>query len=192
MPIVAAVFNKDYPSIATLAGAPHNQYILGPSAPASHVEYLRQRYKHQQLSEKATELMLASWREKSSKTYESQFQKWASRCGARSIDCPIGDVANFIAEMSSEGYQYRSINAYRLAISSVHSKVDGYEVGQHPLISRLLKGIYHQRPPPRTRYMHTWDVAVVTTYIRARGDNTSLSLQDVPQVGNVDGPDQTL
>ena len=64
-----------------------------PSAPASRMEYLRQRYKHQQLSEKATELMLTSWREKSSKTYESQFQKWASWCGARSINpisCPIG------------------------------------------------------------------------------------------------------
>ena len=71
-----------------------------PSAPASCVEYLRQRqrYKHQQLSEKAMELMLSSWREKSSKAYESQFQKWASWCGARSIDpisCPIGNVVNF-------------------------------------------------------------------------------------------------
>ena len=31
------------------------------SPPASHVEYLRECYKEQQLSEKATELMLASW-----------------------------------------------------------------------------------------------------------------------------------
>ena len=150
-----------------------------PSAPASRVEYFRLRYKHQQLLEKATELTLASWREKSSKTYESQFQKWASWCGARSIDpisCPIGDVANFLAEMFSEGYQYRSINAYRSAISSVHDKIDRYDVGQHPLISRLLKGTFHQRPS-QPCYMHTWDVDVVTTYIRASGDNTSLSLQ---------------
>ena len=41
------------------------------TAPASRVEYLRQRYKEQQFSEKATELMLSSWREKSSKAYES-------------------------------------------------------------------------------------------------------------------------
>ena len=143
-----------------------------PSAPASRVEYLRQRYKHQQLLEKATELILASWREKSSKTYESQFQTWASWCGARSIDpisCPIGDVANFLAEMFSKGYQYRSIDAYRSAISSVHDKIDGYDVGQHPLISRLLKGIFHQRPP-QPRYTHTWDVGVVTAYIRANSD----------------------
>ena len=70
--------------------------------------------------------MLASWREKSSKTYESQFQKWTSWCDARSIDpisCPIGDVTNFLAEIFSERYQYRSINAYRSAISSVHEKI---------------------------------------------------------------------
>ena len=41
--------------------------------PTSCVKYLRGRYKEQQLSEKATELMLASWREKSSKAYDSQF-----------------------------------------------------------------------------------------------------------------------
>ena len=113
--------------------------------------------------------------------YKSQFQKWASWYGARSIDpisCPIGDVANFLAEMFSKGYQYRSIDAYRSAISSVHDKIDGYDVGQHPLISRLLKGIFHQRPP-QPRYTHTWDVGVVTTYIRASGDNISLFLQDL-------------
>ena len=150
------------------------------TAPASRVEYLRQRYKEQQLSAKATELMLSSWREKSSKAYESQFQKWASWCSARSINpisCPIGDVVNFLAEMFSEGYQYRSLNAYRSAISSVHDRVDGYDVGQHPLVSRLLKGVFHQRPP-RPRYTHTWDVGMVTAYIRASGDK-SLSLQDL-------------
>ena len=45
----------------------------GCGPPTSRVEYLRGRYKEQQLSEKATELMLASWREKSSKAYGSQF-----------------------------------------------------------------------------------------------------------------------
>ena len=122
------------------------------------------------------EVMLTSWREKSSKTYESQFQKRASWCSARSIDpmsCPIGDVANFLAQMFSEGYQYRSINAYNIsAISSVHIK-----------LTNMMWGNTHQcRDSSKVFlpcYTHTWDVGVMTTYIRASGDNMSLYLQDL-------------
>ena len=35
------------------------------NSPISHVDYLRRRYKEQQFSEEATDLMLSSWREKS-------------------------------------------------------------------------------------------------------------------------------
>ena len=153
----------------------------GCGPPTSRVEYLRGRYKEQQLSEKAAELMLASWREKSSKAYDSQFQKWIGWCSKRSvgpISCPIGEVVNFLADLFSQGYQYRSLNAYRSAISSVHDKVDGYDVGQHPLVSRLLKGAFHQRPP-KPRYTQTWDVSMVTSYIRSMGANNRLSLQNL-------------
>ena len=51
----------------------------------------------------------------------------------------------------------------------------GYEVGQHPLVSRTLKGIFHERPP-QPRYSETWNVAAVTTYIESLGENDSLSL----------------
>ena len=153
----------------------------GRAPPTSRVEYLRRQYQERKLSKKATELMLASWREKSSKTYESQFQKWISWCSTRSVDpisCPVGEVGNFLADLFDQGYQYRSLNAYRSAISSVHDKIDGYDVGQHPMVTRLLKGAFHQRPP-QPRYAQTWDVGVVTAYIRSKGENKSLSLQDL-------------
>ena len=54
--------------------------------PTSCVEYLWRRYQVQQLSEKATELMLMSWREKSSKAYDSQFQKWIGWYNSRGAD----------------------------------------------------------------------------------------------------------
>ena len=149
--------------------------------PTSRVGYLRQRYKDCQISEGATELLLASWRQKSSKTYDSLFGKWASWCCERDrdpISCPIGDVINFLAHLYEQGYQYRSLNSYRSAISSVHEKVDGYEVGQHPMVSRLLKGVFHERPP-QPRYSETWDVSKVTSYIESLGENDNLSLTDL-------------
>jgi hypothetical protein len=42
----------------------------------------------------------------------------------------VSEVVNFLAHLFKEGYQYCFLNAYRL---SVHERVDGYQVGQHPL-----------------------------------------------------------
>ena len=147
--------------------------------PTGRVEYLRRRYREHHLSEKATELMLSSWRENSSKSYDSQFQKWLNWCSARSVDsvsCPVGDVVNFLADLFEQGYQYRSLNAYRSAISLVHDKVDGCDVGQHPLVSRLLQGAFHQRPL-QPRYTQTWDMNIATSYIKTKGENQTLSLE---------------
>ena len=85
---------------------------------------------------------------------------------------------NFLADLFKQGYQYRSLNSYRSAISSVHEKVDGYEVGKHPLVTRLIKGAFHERPP-QPRYSGTWDVSRVTSYFVSRGANQNLSINDL-------------
>ena len=114
---------KDFPWLI-----PHKWDLIqstgnaGYDAPTSRVEYLRGRYKEQQLSEKAIEFMFASWREKSSKAYDSQFLRWVSWCnswGADSISCPISEVVNFLTDLFND-------------------------VGQHPLVSRLLKDAFHK------------------------------------------------
>ena len=59
---------------------------------------------------------------------------------------PVEAVVNFLAELYAEGYKYRSLNAYRSAISSIHEPVEGQSVGQYPLVSHLLKGAFNQNP----------------------------------------------
>ena len=143
------------------------------------VGYIRSRCESSNLSVAATDLVLSSWRDKSTKSYDSSFGKWACWCDERDknpISGPISDVANFLAELYEDGYQYRSIYAYRSAISSVHDKVDSYAVGQHLTVSRLMKGIFNKRPP-QPKYSFTWDVQKVTTYISNMGDNNALSLK---------------
>ena len=78
------------------------------------------------------------------------FKKWASWCAEQDrnpLSGPISDVANFSPELYEQGYKYSSLNAYRLAISSTHEKVDGQPVGQHPTIVRVLKEAFNMRPP---------------------------------------------
>ena len=145
----------------------------------SRVGYIRSMCASSNLSVSATDLVLSSWRDKSTKSYDSSFGKWARWCDERDknpISGPISDIANFLAELYEKDYQYRSINSYRSAISSAHDKVDGYSVGQHPTVCRLMKGIFNKRPP-QPRYSFTWDVQKVTSYISAMGDNNALSLK---------------
>ena len=146
---------------------------------ASRMEHLRESLAGRGLSSQATRLVMESWRAKTNKSYNSLFGRWDRWCSERGSDPfsgPVTDVANFLASMFQEGYQYNSVNAYRSAISSVHEKVDGLAVGQHPLVTRLLKGVFNLRPPT-PRYSNTWDVQVVLDYLGRLGNTESLSLK---------------
>ena len=150
--------------------------------PTSRVGHIRERCQCIHLSGTATDLVLSSWREKSSKSYDSCFRKWASLCSERNRDpiCgPISDVANFLAELYQNGYQYRSLNSYRSSISTTHEQVDGCPVGQHPTIVRLMKGGPFNQRPPQPKYSTMWDVSIVTRYITAMGENGSLPLKSL-------------
>ena len=140
---------------------------------------LRDSFASRGISTQASELLLSSWRSKTNNSYNSLFSKWAGWCEQRNRDPTVGpveDVVNFLAELHSKGYQYRSLNAYRSAISSIHQQVDGQNIGQHPLVSRVLKGAFNQNPPT-PRYSHFWDVGLVLRFIRQLGNNNTLPLK---------------
>ena len=107
------------------------------SACTNRMAHLRDSFTSQGLSGEASELLLASWRDKTNKSYNSLCTKWFSWCQPRNrnpFDGPMADVVNFLAELHAQGYQYRSLNSYRSAISSIHNNVDGHPIGQHPLV----------------------------------------------------------
>ena len=163
--------------ISDNTGTPLPPPNAGRQSAVGRMAYIRQSCSSGQLSEKAAELLMASWRSKSHSNYNSLFCKWERWCTSRErnpISGPINDVVNFIAELFQEGYSYSSLNSYRSAISSVHQKVDGYLVGQHPLVARVLKGAFNERPP-KPRYSQTWKVSQVTKWLENK-DNTSISI----------------
>ena len=150
---------------------------------SSRVAYLRQHYTSQRLSGEATTLLLSSWRKKSSQSYDSLCKKWISWCSERQADPvsgPIEDVVNFLAFLHSENYQYRSLNSYRSAIASMHAPVDGVSIGQHPLVTRLLKGAFQTRPP-LPRYTGTWDVNQVLNLLQNDPLDKGTSLKRLSQ-----------
>ena len=166
--------------LATPTTQAGTQYrVSAHNAPTGRVEHLRERLSSQGLSGQAADLILKSWRTKTNKSYDSLFGRWNRWCSQRGSDPfsgPVIEVANFLASLYQDGYQYNSVNAYRSAISSVHQKVEGVPVGQHPIITRLVKGVFHERPP-LTRYSSTWDVQTVLNYLQSQGQSETLSLK---------------
>lgn len=70
----------------------------------------------------------------------------------------------FLTDQFDQGLQYRTVNTLRSAISMTHPDVDNQPVGSHPLLSRLLKGMFNARPPA-PRYSISWDVSTVIDYL---------------------------
>ena len=50
-----------------------------------------------------------------------------------------------------------------------------HPVEQHPLFSRMLKGVFNERPL-LSRYYTFWDIGMVLRYLKQLGNNNSLSL----------------
>lgn len=140
-------------------GFPNNTPPVGRVAP------LRQRFNSESLSTEASKHLLVSWQTKSSKSYDSMFQRWISWCtegDSDPISGPVTEVSKFLADLFGKGYQQRSINAYHSAITSAHDGVNGVSMSQYPTISTYSRN--SQCQPPQSHYKSTWDVGKVLEY----------------------------
>ena len=123
-------------------------------------------------------MLSKSWRSSTESAYASAWRQWSSWCAERNlhpISAPVSEILDFLLEQFDAGKQYCTINTVQSAISMTHSEVDGVQVGQHPLVTRFLKGVFNSRPPA-PRYSSTWDVNIVLSYLGSLPDNTSLPL----------------
>ena len=95
------------------------------------------------------------------------FRCYCDRKQRNPLQGDLGTVCDFLTEQFEDSKKsYNTINSYRSALSSVLLPVDGYSVGEHPIIARVLKGMFHIRPPG-PRYSFTWDVNVLLTFLES-------------------------
>ena len=131
------------------------------------------------LSQGATKLVEASWRQSTEAQYSSCWRKWtvwASMHGISSNWPALTEVMNFLAELYDQGLQYRTINTIRSTLSSTLPQYDGYLVGQHPLVIRLMKGIFNSRPVV-PKLFPAWSVKTVLSTLATWSPANSLSLK---------------
>ena len=93
-----------------------------------------------------------------------------------SFSTTIKHISSYLVDLFHQGRQYRTIGVHCSAISSFHIALEGVVVGQHPLVTKFMKGIFSLRPP-KPRYFVTWDVNDVLQLLRSWSPAKSLFLK---------------
>ena len=147
----------------------------------SRLQSIRRQHMAKGVSEKAAELLPAGWSKGTNKAYQSgwaRWIRWSSEWEVDPVSCGIQPFLDFLADLYGEGLQYRSINSVRSAVSMTHNTIEGVPTGQHPLVSRMMRGIYNSRPP-EPQYSTTWDAAAVLSWVKEQGENKDISLKEL-------------
>ena len=80
---------------------------------------------------------------------------------------PVLLILDILNDLYTKGYSYSSLNTARSVISALYStdKTDGQNTGKHPLICRVLKGVFNEIPPP-PKFQEVWPAEQVLAYLK--------------------------
>lgn len=108
------------------------------------------------MPQKAANLIINSLRTSSKKQYSVYVTKFLMFISKPLQNCDVTDLIKFIECIYSKGCGYSACNTARSAVSTLFSLLFNKPMGQHYLVSRLLKGIFNSRPS-LPRYSRIWD-----------------------------------
>ena len=113
--------------------------------------------------------------------YNTLVRRWLDFCnrGQLNLHQPtVSQVLGFLHTLYELGISHSAIGTHRSAISAIVEIPGVPQLGEHWLVSRFMKGIFHLRPP-QPRYTKTWDVNKVLSYLKSLGPNDSLTLKQL-------------
>ena len=130
---------------------------------------IRRRFETAGFSPDVIEILLSSWSESTKKRYAGPWKAWAEWCTMRGwcpFSAPVTAVLSFLASLLKEkDLEYRTIAVYRSAISQTHDPIDSVPLGELPIVSKFMKGVFRAKPP-KPKYCSSWNVAKVLDFLR--------------------------
>ena len=115
------------------------ELVFHPSVHKAKIDsmsFIRRHYEKRGFSEHVNKVLLNSWR-------PSNQKQWAVFCREWQITS-LMDMLEFLHTQLH--LSYSALNTDRSALSCVIS-IDNVPVGQHPLLSRFVKGTFERKPP---------------------------------------------
>ena len=148
---------------------------------SSGLPLVRKSLDRYELSSRAKDILMASWRSGTTKQYQTYLGKWQDFCNKHELDTiepGIENAIEFLVSLYNSGLGYSAMNTARSALSTVLVLQSGIKFGEHPLVCRYMKGIFQLRPA-LPKYSNIWDVNVVLTYLKTFAEAASLSIKDL-------------
>ncbi len=90
----------------------------------------------------------------------------------------MNKVLDFLTELYDQGLGYSGINTARCALSSLIVMEGNMTIGKHPLVQRLVRGVYQKRPS-LPRYKNTWDTNKVLHHLKTFPSLQEINLRDL-------------
>ena len=141
---------------------------------------IRRRFETAGFSPDVIKVLLSSWSESTKKRYAGPWRAWAEWCAMRGwcpFSAPVTSVLLFLASLLKEkDLEYRTIAVYRYAISQTHDLVDSVPLGELPIVSKFMKGVFRTKPP-KPKYCSSLNVAKVLDFLRNQEPLDKLSLK---------------
>ena len=153
---------------------------LAQTEPPS-LSLIRESLAKYNLSSSAKAVLMASWREGTSKQYHTYLKRWRQYCDDKDIDLfqpGVHDGVEFLVSLYKAGLGYSAVNTARSALSSLLILENNEKFGDHPFVVRCMKGIFELKPS-LPKYNEIWDVRVVLDYLKTFGASSALSLKDL-------------
>ena len=108
-------------------------------------------------------------RYKKKKQYKIYFKQWTPFCKTPAIDisyASIKDGTEFLLSLYKKGLGYLAINTARSKLSNILPVKEGIECGKHPIVTRMLKGIFRTRPS-LPQYICIYNAEIVIEFLKS-------------------------
>ena len=168
----------EIPSVSPIRPSSSSSLVGVP--PPDGMASIRRRFETAGFSPDVVQILLSSWGESTQKRYAGPWRAWAEWCTIRGwcpLSAPVTAVLSFLTTLLKErNLEYRTIAVYKSAISQTHDPVGSVTLGQLPVVSRFMKGVFKAKPP-KPKYCCTWSVSHVLNFYRNQGPLEKISLK---------------
>ena len=140
---------------------------------------VREHLQSKGISSSASDIIMQSWRTSTRVQYSCYIKKWMEYCRkweTNPISPLVASGLNFLAELYHKGLSYSALNTTRSALASVIALQGNQSFGNHPLVSRFLKGTFTTRPA-LPKYKEVCDVNMVLEHLKTLHPAETLPLK---------------
>ena len=155
----------------TITASPTSQKTITAS--------LLSRWGSDTLTKDVEDLIVNSWAKITRKKYRTYFSQWHEFCQDRNLsptNASISEDSEFLLTLYKKRSSYSVINTARSMLSMTLLAYTGTELGKHPIIARMLKGIFRNHPA-LPRYMVTYDPDLALNLLKSLPSWNNITLK---------------